>query len=407
MDDITGIQRKITRTLFISHSLISAALITTGTVNSIAGAELSGVTAWAGIPMTVFLIAAALGAFGWGLLMARIGRRRGLTLGLAIGALGGGLSGYALWQESFLFFLGGMALLGLGQSAMALGRFAAAEVHHEDERGKAIANVVLGGTVGSILGPSLVAPTGGIAAGLGLNELVGPYGTGLILFLIGALVIFIWLRPDPNEVAREIDIGVQGSSDRLNTSEPLSRILARPGVIVATLSMVFGQAVMVMIMVITSLHMKDLTHTLGSISLVISAHTFGMYAFSVFSGRLADRIGREKVIMLGAVILILAGLSAGTSPNVLPIAVALFLLGLGWNLCFVGGSALLTDQLTPGEQSRTQGMNDFLVGLASAGGSLGSGFVFAAVGYQVMGWLGAGFAVVPLVLAFWWNQKNR
>ena len=59
--------------------------------------------------------------------------------------------------------------------------------------------------------------------------------------------------------------------------------------------------------------------------------------------------------MLGAGILILAGLSAGLSPDVFPIAVSLFLLGLGWNLCYVGGSTLLTDQLSSPEQSRMQG----------------------------------------------------
>jgi MFS family permease len=162
---------------------------------------------------------------------------------------------------------------------------------------------------------------------------------------------------------------------------------------------------MVMVMVITSLHMKALGHSLSDISLVIASHTFGMFAFSIFSGRLVDRIGREPVIMLGSVILIIAGLSAGLSPDVLPIAIALFLLGLGWNLCYVGGSTLLTDQLSTAEQSRMQGVNDLFVGIASAIGSLGSGFVFAAVGYQTMGIVGAAFAILPLVFALWWTRN--
>jgi MFS family permease len=79
--------------------------------------------------------------------------------------------------------------------------------------------------------------------------------------------------------------------------------------------------------------------------------------------------------------------------------VSLFFLGLGWNFCFVGGSALLADQLSPLERARTQGVNDFLIGLASAAGSLGSGLAFAAVGYSPMGWLGAGLALIPFGLA--------
>ena len=167
--------------------------------------------------------------------------------------------------------------------------------------------------------------------------------------------------------------------------------------------MVIGQAVMVSVMVITSLHMKALGYMLSSISFVIAAHTFGMFAFSIISGRLIDSFGREPVIMLGAGVIILAGLTAGLSNNLLPISISLFLLGLGWNLCYVGGSTLLTDQLTPAEQSRVQGLNDLFVGFASAVGSLGSGFVFAAVGFQVMGFIGAAIAVLPLAAALWWR----
>ena len=52
-----------------------------------------------------------------------------------------------------------------------------------------------------------------------------------------------------------------------------------------------------------------------------------------------------------------------------------------------------------------QGVNDLFVGLASAVGSLGSGFVFAAVGFQVMGFVGAAIAILPLAVAFWWMRN--
>jgi MFS family permease len=131
-----------------------------------------------------------------------------------------------------------------------------------------------------------------------------------------------------------------------------------------------------------------------------------MFAFSVLSGRLADRWGRGPVILIGASTLLLACLSAPLSPNVLPLAVALFLLGLGWNFCFVGGSALLSDQLSPVERSRTQGTNDMLVGLASAIGSLGSGIVFAASNYTVIAVMAGAIAFIPLLLALFWIRRK-
>jgi MFS family permease len=338
--------------------------------------------------------------------MERIGRRWGLTIGMILGAVGGLSAGFALWRGSFPLFLVGMALLGFAQSAMQLGRFAAAEVYPVAKRGQAIANVVLGGTVGSIVGPLLVSPAGVLASMVGMNELVGPYAIGLLLFIIASTIIFIWLRPEPIDIAKELAAQDQSLHPKSETARSPSTILRQPGVRVAVIAMVIGQAVMVMVMVITSLHMKALGYPLSDISIVISSHTFGMYAFSIFSGRLVDRLGREQVIMLGSIILMIAGISAGLSTEMFIIAIALFLLGLGWNFCYVGGSTLLTDQLSVAEQSRMQGMNDLFVWFASGTGSLGSGFVFAAVGYQAMGLIGAALAMLPLALSMWWVRKT-
>ena len=140
MNRLETVARKITFTLFLSQSVVSAALITTGTVNSIVGAELSGMIALAGLPVTVMLIAAALGAYSWGMLIEKIGRRRGLGIGLILGVFGGLFSALAIWQELYLLYLFGMALFGLAQSAMQLGRFAAAEVNPPDKRGKSHCN---------------------------------------------------------------------------------------------------------------------------------------------------------------------------------------------------------------------------------------------------------------------------
>jgi MFS family permease len=152
--------------------------------------------------------------------------------------------------------------------------------------------------------------------------------------------------------------------------------------------------------------MKNHDHGLSDISLVISSHTFGMFAFSILSGRLSDRYGRGPIILFGSATLIVACVAATLSPNVLPLSVALFLLGLGWNFCFVGGSTLLADQLSVAERARAQGFNDLLVGMASAIGSLGSGLIFAAVGYEVMAFVSAALAVIPLVAAISWLQRR-
>ena len=170
--------------------------------------------------------------------------------------------------------------------------------------------------------------------------------------------------------------------------------------------MVFSQMVMVGLMVITSLYMKDMNHGLGDISVVFSAHTIGMYAFSLVSGRLIDRWGRRPVILAGASVLVVACVTAPLTADTIPLSVSLLLLGLGWNFCFVGGSTLLADHLSPAERGRTQGFNDLLVGLAAAVGSLGSGLVSARFGYAGVGLAGAVLALAPFVFVARWDRRG-
>ncbi|MBM3126308.1 MAG: MFS transporter [Chloroflexi bacterium] len=186
----------------------------------------------------------------------------------------------------------------------------------------------------------------------------------------------------------------------------MKEILVQPGALTAVTAMAFGQMVMVLVMVITSLHMRNHDHGLGDISLVISSHTFGMFAFSILSGRFSDRFGRGPVIVAGSATLVLSCIAATLSPAVLPLGVALFLLGLGWNFCFVAGSALFADQLSPAERSRLQGFNDLMVGTSSAIGSLSSGLIFAAVGYNMMAYISAAVAFIPLAVAVFWMRGN-
>jgi len=406
MTDFSKLARKITWVLFANQSLASAGFIAAATLNSIVGASLANHAGWAGVPTAVYLLAGALAAFGWGYLFDSMGRRNGLVTGLLLGALGSGIAFYAIVIHSFIFFLGGMVLMGIANAAVQLGRFAAAEVNQPKNRGRAISNVVIGGTVGSVVGPFVAGPAGTFFKPIAGDELAGAYAISLILFCIGAAVVFMGLRPDPRELGRAVTEQFPEAHTNQGRARSFFEIFRQPAALVALVAMLLGQMVMVLVMVITSLHMKDHHHMLGDISAVISAHTFGMFAFSIISGRLADRFGRGPVIIFGSFTLVLACIAATLSPDVLPLGIALFLLGLGWNFCYVGGSTLLADQLSPLERARTQGFNDLLVGLASAIGSLSSGYIFSALGYNTMALIASAMAIIPFLMALIW-QRNK
>jgi MFS family permease len=338
--------------------------------------------------------------------MDSLGRRGGLALGMLIGATGAATAVYAIGAGSLPGFLVGLALMGVGHAAIVLGRFAAGEVYPPAARGRAIANVVLGGTVGAIVGPFLVTVAGPPAIALGLEEVSGSYASSVLLFGAAALIMFVFLRPDPRDLGRLVAQAYPHPNQTLNGMRTLRQILALPAARVAMTAMALSQVAMTMLMVITGVHYRNTGHAMGDVSLVISSHTLGMYAFSVMSGRLCDLWGRGPVIAAGATALALSALTAPLSHELLPYGASLFLLGLGWNFCFVGGSTLLADQLAPAERARTQGFNDLLVGLSAATASLSSGLLYGQAGFGAAGLVAAVLSLAVLSSVAWWMRRQ-
>ncbi|MBI3763125.1 MAG: MFS transporter [Chloroflexi bacterium] len=395
------IVRRITATLFASQSLAQVALTAALTVGPIAAKRISGSPSLAGLPTTILLLGTAAAAYPAGRFMDRFGRRNGLGLGFASSLIGGAISALALIVNSFIFLLIGFALMGFGRGAIDQGRFAAAEVVPPEGRARAVSWFVLGGTVGGIGGPLVVGPMGRLVAQFNLPELSGPYLAAAALFLVGRLVIFILLRPDPRDIARQIAVEAQGAERRLADSPARSfgEIIRVRRAQVAMAAMILGQFVMVSVMVITPLHMTDHQQSLDAVSWVIAAHVFGMFALSVVSGRVADTYGRGTAIAVGSLVLLASCILAPLAQTPLTLGLALFLLGMGWNFCYVAGSSLLADVLRPSERGRVQGTNDLIVGLTSASGSLGSGLIFGAVGYAAIAVVGMGLALSLLTFS--------
>jgi len=407
-EDLERAARRITRTLFLAQSAGSAGVIAAATINPIVAAELGGSSNWAGVPSAMFLLGGAAGAYLCGALMDVLGRRLGLAVCLVLGVAGAALAGWSVVAGALAPYLVGMAMIGAGSSSLQLARFTAAEVHPPQQRGRAISSVVMGGAVGSILGPLLVGPMGRLAEQAGFDELVGPFPATFGLFIVCWVLVLVGLRPDPRSLALEIARRYPDAAPQVAAARRLGEILRQPRVLLAIGTMVLSQVVMVMLMVITALHMRGHQHALSSVALVISSHTFGMFAFSIISGRLADSWGRLPVILTGAGVLGMAAFLVTLSPEVLPLAVGLFFLGLGWNFCYVGGSSFLADQLAPAERSRTQGFNDLLIGTVSAIGSLASGLVFSQLGYNTVAYVSMALAFGLAGLVLWgWVVRSR
>ena len=404
--DLAKASRRIVGSLFAIQGLVLAAVIAMSTVMSIVAADLTGNPSWAGAPAAVLQLAVAGASFLWGATWDRTGRRIGLTLALSAGLLGTVAAAAAVELRSIWLLGLGILAVGAARAGSQLSRFTAAEVSQPDARGRAISIVVWGGTLGAIGGPLLVGPSSRAGMALGLGELTGPVAIAIPLAALAVLVAYAGLRPEPLELSRRIEENVSDPATE-GSARSLSTLLRIPGVVVAIMTVVIATTVMTMLMGITSLYMHDHGQALSGISVVFAAHTLGMFAFAPLAGRMADRVGRGPVMISGALITLLSLIVAPASHQAAVLVVGLFLLGLGWSLSFVAGSALLSDQLSATERSRTQGANDLLIGLASGIASLGSGVVYGAQGYGVVSLL-SGFLMVPaVVLSAWWTFGRR
>ena len=400
------VRERLTATLFATESLFSAAYIAAVTLQSLNAAQLSGTPALAGVPGTIALLGRAAIGMPAGWFMDRYGRRALLSLGYFVGAVGLVVSALAIIQSSFLMLCLGAGLTGVANGTSQQVRFVASEIWPAAARARVIGIVVFAGTVGAVFGPLLVPPSEARAQALSLAPTAGPYLAGTILTALAMLLVFLLLRPDPVRLSRALEAERTDGAPSA-PARPLAAIFALPAVQLAAAAMIIGQMVMTLIMVITPVHMHGLEHSDGEISLVFMAHTLGMFALAPLTGWMIDRLGSRPTIAYGALLLVISSILAPLAQGVPALAVALFVLGLGWNFCFVAGSALLSEQLHYNERGRVQGSNDAMVALASGAGSLGTGVVFATGGMLAVGATGLAATLLLVGTGAWLLQRQR
>jgi MFS family permease len=368
-------------------------------IGSIMAASITGTNTWSGVPIAVSSLGTALASWPLAGLMNRAGRRPGLALGYGLAVIGSTLGMLGVAGRSFILMLAGMALFGIGSTSNLLARYAAADVSPGARRGRAMGLIVWGSTVGSIIGPNLMAPTMRLGEWLGIPSpasafLVSVAGYGVATALVAAL-----LRPDPLAIARASESSA--ASGRLPArARALGAILVDARVQIALATLSISQFVMISTTSTSPLYLHDQGHAVGTIGIAVSLHLAGMYVASPLSGWLADRFGRLPVIAVGASMLIVAVGLAGLAPGQAgaTIILGLFLNGVGWNLAFVAGSALLTDALAPAERASVQGFADLLMGLMGAIGSAAGGMILGLWGFAVLNGVGAILVLGPLAV---------
>lgn len=358
-------------------TLMNASMAVTSATGTLVAADRLG-AGWGGVPSTAGIVGTGAGALALTRLTRRMSRRAAFVLGYAAAAAGACLAAAAVAAGDVAGLCAGMLLLGLGNAAAQLSRYAAADLHPAGRRGSAIGLVVWSAAAGAVGGPLLLDPSGVLAGGADLPVLTGPFLLALLTCAVAA------------------GVAAGGPRGRVGAraAPPLRELVRTPAARSALTVMVTAQVVMVAVMTAAPLDMHMHGDGLDAVGMTLSAHTLGMFALSPVTGRLFDRFGARPVIVGGLLTLAastgLAAVATGSPAR----PVALFLLGYGWNLCFVGGSGRLARDLPEAERPHVEGAVDAAVWTIAAAASLLSTVVLSAGGYAVLAWTSCAAALL-------------
>ena len=362
-------RRPSTTALFATAALMNAAMAIASPVSTILAADRAG-TAWAALPNTAGILGTGVGALAITRVASRRGWRRGLTARYLAATAGAAL---ATVTTSLALLCLGMGLLGLGNAGGLLARYAAAENYPAEQKGTAIGLVVWAAALGAVGGPLL----------LGAAGVVRPFVVAGLATALAAAAAATLPRSAPERVVR---------------STPIRELIRTPVARTALAIMATAQVVMVLVMTAAPLDLHQHHHALGAVGAVLSAHTLGMFGLSPLTGRLLDRFGSGPVTVAGLATLALSTVLAATGTGAGPQAAALFLLGYGWNLCFIGGSGRLASDLPAEARTSAEGAVDAAVWVLAATGSLASSLVLAAGGYPILVAVAGSLVIFPAAI---------
>ncbi|UVI30212.1 MFS transporter [Paenibacillus spongiae] len=391
----------------ISQIFGGAGLAAGVTVGALLAQDMLGTESLAGLPAALLTFGSAVAALLVGRLSQRYGRRSGLAAGFLTGGIGAVGVIFAAVSDNIALLFVSLFIYGAGTATNLQARYAGTDLAKPAQRATAVSTAMVSTTFGAVAGPNLVDVMGRFAVSLGVPALAGPFLLAAAAFILAGLVFLIFLRPDPFVVAKAIAEAQEDPKPSSDMSTP-ARTINNKGIIVGTTVMILTQIVMVAIMTMTPIHMQNHGHGLGDVGFIIGIHVGAMYLPSLLTGVLVDKVGRTAMSIASGVILLAAGIVAAIAPadSLLVLTIALALLGLGWNLGIISGTALIVNATSLATRAKTQGTIDVLMALAGASGGMLSGMVVAQSSYAALS-LAGGFLSLLLIPVVIWSRIQR
>ena len=360
-------------------------------INGLVGLDLAPSAWMATLPVTGYVAGGALCAG----LVARHqrawGRKRAFQTGLLVAMASSAMCAWAASTHHFWLLVAATVVAGYYNANAALYRFAATELVAPAMKEKAISWVLAGGIIGAVAGPNLASVTRGALPVPFAGAYLALVGVALLSLLVLSFIRFPAL-PLPSAA---------------RPGRPLREIARQPVFIVAVAACALGYGVMNLLMAATPIAMAMCSHPFKSAALVLEWHVLGMFVPSFFTGSLIKRFGCLPVMAVGVLLNALCIAVALTGVELMQFLVALFVLGVGWNFLFVGGTTLFTQSYRPEEKTTAQATMDTVVYATMTLTSFSSGALITTRGWT---WLNLG-SLLPVALTalalVWLAMRQR
>ena len=354
---------------FAAQSINLTTAVMSVTMSAIVGSALAPTAILSTVPYGFQFLFVMLATYPASKLMSKIGRKKSFILGSLPLALSGCIGFFAVEKQNFLMLVISHSALGLYISFANFNRFAATDNVDQTLKAKAISLVVAGGVIAAAVGPTLTE----ILRDLGGFALFSLCYASFIGLAALSLLIAICLPKD---------LVVTKEEQNKKIASGQGKDLYTTPIVIAMAVAALGYGIMNLLMIQASMHMKHMHESFSDVRLAIQWHVFAMFAPSFFTGNIIQKIGIKNTICTGLFILLgCTVLNIGAS-NYAVLSLSLILLGLGWNLTYVGGGALLSQSLQDHPFAiQMQGKNDLAIAILATIGAFTPALLLSTVGW--------------------------
>ena len=404
----------VIRRALLFQVCITAGFETIFVLGALSAQRLSGTDRLFGLSTTTaFAFGQLLMSFPAGRWMDKRGRRPILMLG-ALGEAGALVfMGVALLSGSSGLFTFGLLILGLGSGAAQLVYLIGGDIFPPTRRAEGLGLMTTFASVGVVGGAYLVGLIGDTAKGIGLDPVITPWFFASVVVALAAWVMY-GLKPEPLEVARRPEVYYGGKNpeampDFNGKTSPvrnLGELLKLYPIAASVGILVCFQGVRMSIIPLLTyiLRAKGYSLTLGAT--MIAAMGFGMILASFPVGRLGDRWGRKKPLILAAMVGLVCAVMIPLVSSLFLMFVLLVILGAAFVTVLAMTRTIMTDVTGAQERGTVMAASMVGVGIAVIIFPTIASYVLATWGWSAISWTGAALMILAFVQIAFLREKG-